>query len=332
MKVFLSWSGKRSKAVASALRDWLKLFFGPGVDPWMSQHDIAAGERWSVEVAKVLETCDFGIVCLTKENINAPWLLFEAGALSKKMAEGAVVPYLIDVEFGDVLKSPLGLFQGKKADREQTLQMVQAINDKREGRDDDARLLSLFESLWQRLGEQLASVQKEAPPQGATAVAKRQSDDVLEELIKRVQTLSVTSASAFEMAGLSSEVATMAKKLDAAIGLLQKGAHPSDRTQRSYGETNSIIEQQPQRLVTFLAATRFGRLEAGRRMILVLPEHGCSLIRLIADATGVNDDVYLLDWWMTDPQQEAVVDLRSGDDLVHYFGARDRLLELHAKL
>jgi hypothetical protein len=116
MKVFLSWSGERSKAVASALRDWLGLVLHY-VTPWMSQHDIAAGERWSSEVAKELESCNFGIVCVTRDNLLAPWLLFEAGALSKQIAAGAVVPYLLDADFSDLLKSPLGLFQGKKAER-----------------------------------------------------------------------------------------------------------------------------------------------------------------------------------------------------------------------
>ena len=184
MKIFLSWSGDRSKAVASALRDWFKLFFGPVVDPWMSQHDIEAGERWSVEVAEELEECDFGIVCLTKENISAPWLVFEAGALSKKVSAGAVVPYLLDVEFGDLLKSPLGLFQGKKADRDETIEMVQSINARLAHPDDSRRLSTLFEPLWPGLEEKLEAARKAKVDDVTHPTAKRRIEDILEELIK----------------------------------------------------------------------------------------------------------------------------------------------------
>lgn len=52
------------------------------VDPWMSA-ELQKGARWGTEVAKTLEQSRFGIVCLTKENLNENWILFEAGALSK---------------------------------------------------------------------------------------------------------------------------------------------------------------------------------------------------------------------------------------------------------
>lgn len=87
MKIFISWSGDRSELLAKALRDWFPLVLHY-VDPWLSQSDIQAGERWGIEVAKELETCNFGVICVTKENLNSPWILFEAGALAKSMQDG----------------------------------------------------------------------------------------------------------------------------------------------------------------------------------------------------------------------------------------------------
>ena len=84
MKVFISWSGPRSRAVAVALKDWLPLVL-EGVDPWVSDKDISAGERWAQSVAGELESANFGIICITPENLNADWILFESGALSKSM-------------------------------------------------------------------------------------------------------------------------------------------------------------------------------------------------------------------------------------------------------
>ncbi|WP_132093928.1 TIR domain-containing protein [Caulobacter sp. BK020] len=66
LKVFISWSGDRSKALAQAIHGWLPLVLHY-VEPWLSQSDIDAGERWSVEVAKELSACTFGITCVTRE-------------------------------------------------------------------------------------------------------------------------------------------------------------------------------------------------------------------------------------------------------------------------
>ena len=75
MKVFLSWSGDRSRQVAEALRDWL-----PGVlqavEPWLSAKDLVVGDRWSVALTKALEETRIGVICLTKDNVDASWLHF----------------------------------------------------------------------------------------------------------------------------------------------------------------------------------------------------------------------------------------------------------------
>src|ERR1044071_5524752 len=101
MKIFLSWSGERSKSVALALRAWMPLVLHY-VEPWLSDKDIAAGDRWSLEVGKELEQSNYGIICLTRDNLDAPWVLFEAGALSKALSAGSVCPYLLDTDFRDI--------------------------------------------------------------------------------------------------------------------------------------------------------------------------------------------------------------------------------------
>lgn len=130
MRIFLSWSGVRSKQVATALRDWLPLILHYA-NPWLSDKDIEAGDRWSMEIGKELEASNFGVICLTRDNLSADWILFEAGALSKALQTGSVCPYLLDVEFQD-LRGPLSQFQAKKAESAQTLELVEAINSKSE--------------------------------------------------------------------------------------------------------------------------------------------------------------------------------------------------------
>src|SRR6476659_1756710 len=94
MKVFLSWSGEKSRAAASLLKSWLPSVLQALEEPWMSSADIEGGANWSSSIGTELTNTDFGIVCVTQENQDRPWLNFEAGAISK-LVDGAV-PFLID--------------------------------------------------------------------------------------------------------------------------------------------------------------------------------------------------------------------------------------------
>lgn len=126
MRIFLSWSGDKSKRVAEALKEWLVLLF-PTLDVWLSSDDIKAGDRWARELSERLEETSFGILCLTETNLNSPWILYEAGALSKSIAAGKIVPYLIDIDYSS-LPDPIAHFQAVKADKEGTRKLVQTIS------------------------------------------------------------------------------------------------------------------------------------------------------------------------------------------------------------
>jgi hypothetical protein len=105
MKVFISWSGLRSQAVAQKLRIWLRDVI-QALDPWISVEDIDKGQRWGLVMAERLESTHAGVICLTPENLTAPWLLFEAGALSKLHREAKVCTYLIDMPYTAVPQGP----------------------------------------------------------------------------------------------------------------------------------------------------------------------------------------------------------------------------------
>ena len=93
MKVFISWSGEISHKVAMALHRWLPSVI-QALEPYISSEDIAKGTRGIADISEALEHSSFGILCLTKDNIYAPWLIFEAGALSKSVKQGRVAPFL----------------------------------------------------------------------------------------------------------------------------------------------------------------------------------------------------------------------------------------------
>ena len=121
LKVFICWSKDRSKAVAEALRDWLPNVF-QSVDPFLSASDIDKGSKWRQIVSGELGRSNFGIICLTPENLESPWLLFEAGALSK-MEESRTWTYLYGVKYEDV-KDPLSQFQHTVVEEKDTLALL----------------------------------------------------------------------------------------------------------------------------------------------------------------------------------------------------------------
>ena len=109
MKVFISWSGDLSRELAEALRDWLPAVL-QSVKPFFTPNDIEKGARWGKDIALELQASALGIFCLTKENLTKPWIMFEAGALSKQLDSSRVCPVLFGVESAD-LEGPLVQFQ-----------------------------------------------------------------------------------------------------------------------------------------------------------------------------------------------------------------------------
>ena len=181
MKVFISWSGPRSQTLAQALRDWLPLVVH-FVEPWLSEADIAAGERWSQSIAKELESCNFGIICVTRDNVAAPWILFEAGSLAKSLEGSRVIPLLFDLEFSEI-GGPLAQFQAKKADRDGLIETVDSVNHAAKEPIPDARVKQLFDALWPQLEALLSAIPKHA----ATAKPIRPQHEILEELVASIR-------------------------------------------------------------------------------------------------------------------------------------------------
>jgi len=72
------------------------------VDPWLSTKDIDKGSLWFSGITNQLSNTQNGIVCLTKANLNNPWILFESGALAKGLTSNRVYTFLVDLKPNDV--------------------------------------------------------------------------------------------------------------------------------------------------------------------------------------------------------------------------------------
>jgi hypothetical protein len=184
MRVFLSWSGQRSLTVASVLRDWLPLVL-QGCQPWLSSDDVRKGSRWQVEVGDALQEPLAGILCLTRDNIASPWLVFEAGAISKAIrGTSFVCTYLIDVDNADV-PLPLGMFQSTAATRSETLKLLRDLNDLMTPPVPADRLGKLFDTFWTDLEVAISTAR--SMPVGATQ--SRDASDILQEILETVRGL-----------------------------------------------------------------------------------------------------------------------------------------------
>ena len=181
MKVFISWSGDRSREMANAMREWLPMVL-QYVEPFVSDKDISAGDRWAQKIAGELESANFGIICITPENLSSEWVLFEAGALSKSMLEGKVIPLLFGLELSD-LSGPLSQFQAQKVEEAGIMEVVKAINGVAESKADEKIIDRSVPALWPQLEIALNEIPDIAPAEKH----KRPPNEILEEIVTDVR-------------------------------------------------------------------------------------------------------------------------------------------------
>lgn len=158
MKVFISWSGETSHKVAKALRDWLPSVI-QSITPYVSSEDIDKGARWSSDIASELDESSFGVLCVTPDNIDAPWLNFEAGALGKSVDKSRVCPFLFRIKRSDVT-GPILQYQSTIHDKEDVFKLLKAVNGAcGENGIEEIRLEKTFDVWWPKLDEELAVIE-----------------------------------------------------------------------------------------------------------------------------------------------------------------------------
>jgi hypothetical protein len=179
-KVFISWSGELSKKLAEEVRIWLPAVL-QFVKPYFTPNDIEKGTRWSTEIASELETSNAGIICLTKDNLNKPWILFEAGALSKNFGKANVCTILFNLDNADIT-GPLTSFQATKFDKTDFKKLLITINNTGgESKLESAVLNDVFEMWWPKLAGKI----KEILTTTTTDISNQRSErEILEEVLE----------------------------------------------------------------------------------------------------------------------------------------------------
>ncbi|MDP0532213.1 hypothetical protein NLB58_10305 [Porphyromonas gingivalis] len=184
MKVFISWSGSKSHKVATVFRSWLPSVIQT-VKPYVSSEDIDKGVRWSSDIALELAESTFGILCVTKDNLETPWLCFEAGALSKSIDKSFVAPFLFDLKGSDIKDGPLLQFQLTVFEKEDVRKLVTTINKAcGEYSLDEKQLEKTFDVWYPSLEQELKAIPQEEPTSAPTTRQRTQlNNDILEEIL-----------------------------------------------------------------------------------------------------------------------------------------------------
>ena len=163
MKVFISWSGDISGKVARMLHDWLPSVI-QSLEPYVSSEDIDKGRRWIADISGELEHSAFGILCVTKDSKDAPWLIFEAGALSKSVKQSRVAPFLFGVELSEIEEGPLSQFQATRFDKDDVNKLVHSLNSAGDVPSlDKGRLDNTFSRWWPELEAKLNEIKVSEP-------------------------------------------------------------------------------------------------------------------------------------------------------------------------
>lgn len=157
MNILLTWSGSASHDIAAFFRTWLQMVL-PGIQPWISDEDIAKGKKWTEELTVQLSRTNVSITFVTPENVHSPWVFYEVGFIAAKLDNG-VCPYLIGVEGKQVQDTPLGQWQWTEASKDDTWKLIRSINQRLGDQGQTQPVLEgNYNDKWPRLKRQLDKV------------------------------------------------------------------------------------------------------------------------------------------------------------------------------
>ncbi|MDR6547893.1 hypothetical protein J2810_003979 [Chryseobacterium rhizosphaerae] len=197
MNIFISWSGETSMKIAEELKNWIPKVL-QSAKPYYTPSDIEKGTRWETEINQKLSECLVGLICLTSNNTEKPWILFEAGALSNRLDKSKVCPILFGLKKSDVT-GPLARFQLTDFNKIDFLKLLQSINTSLEENAIPSALLSeVFETFYPKFEETVNTIL--TSENNSVSKPKRTDRSILEEILDLVRKQNNTKESAiFQM-------------------------------------------------------------------------------------------------------------------------------------
>lgn len=182
MEIFISWSGELSEKIADAIKCWLPSVI-QAIKPFYSPKDISKGQNWNAELNRRLKSARLGLVIVTPDSKNSPWLLFEAGAISNKFDDALVCAILFNMSIPD-LTGPLTQFQITTYQKADFHKLIGTINDVlAETKLEKEVLDNAFEIFWPKLENEIKSIFDSHQTKSAK-VTIRPDRELLEEILK----------------------------------------------------------------------------------------------------------------------------------------------------
>jgi len=125
--VFISWSKEPAGEIAKKVQYLLgKIFPDPTIKFFVSKAEcggIRGGDKGRNILDVELEQSNFGILILTENNFERPWIMFEAGALSKDSKISKVVPICFKRDKTKI-ENPIEVFNRVKYDKDDFLESL----------------------------------------------------------------------------------------------------------------------------------------------------------------------------------------------------------------
>lgn len=202
-QVFISWSGEYSQSLGNAFSHWIGKVIQI-VKPFYSPDDISKGAFWLSDLTTSLVDTRIGLIFVTPDNVNNPWILFEAGALSKTFGKPCVVPLLFGLGPSD-LTGPLSHLNCATFNREEVCKTLLAINAQLDEtiRMENQTLEGVFDKWWPDLEQEVAKISS-AAGRAQPKLKRREVADMLEEVLEITRrTLDRVSAEAQAAPALS---------------------------------------------------------------------------------------------------------------------------------
>lgn len=145
--VFISCTKNLSRECAKVLRDWIKYVSNTDTPLLSSRTNDKVG-YWLSDHSDDLIDIKTGIVCISKDNINSPWLVFELGALISRLGKNNVFTFLIDVD-PEELEMPFSLVDSIRPNKEGMRKLLYALNFELGVKGLHKRILDqLFDACW----------------------------------------------------------------------------------------------------------------------------------------------------------------------------------------
>ena len=172
MSVFISWSGRKSRLAAEAFYDLLPMILTKPKTEFYLSTGIYKGADWNANLNVGLQAADFGILCVTRDNYSAPWMIYEAGFLSHKAGADKVAPFLLDISPSE-LRGPITQFQSTVFEKEDLKKLVFAINRLETVPVRESDLVSNFEVVYSTLEKRLKDALSLREEDGAEDMARK---------------------------------------------------------------------------------------------------------------------------------------------------------------